>query len=166
MVKVSIIMGSESDMPKMRKACEVLNDYGVDFDTTIVSAHRTPIFMSHFALNARDNGIQVIIAGAGGAAHLPGMVASYTLIPVIGVPLNRTAVQGKDALYSIVQMPAGIPVATVGIDNSHNAALLALQILSLNDNELYDRLMDARRDKEKTILEAKLNWSVDGKTTS
>ena len=166
MAKVSIIMGSESDMPKMRKACEVLDEYGVDFDTTIISAHRTPVNMTHFSAGARARGTKVIIAGAGGAAHLPGMVASYTLIPVIGVPLNRTAVQGKDALYSIIQMPAGVPVATVGIDNSHNAALLALQMLSLNDDILWGHLNDARRDKEKAILEAKLDWRVDGKATS
>ena len=163
---VSIIMGSESDMPKMRKACEVLDEYGVKFDTSIISAHRTPVNMVHFSAGARARGTKVIIAGAGGAAHLPGMVASYTLIPVIGVPLNRTAVQGKDALYSIVQMPAGVPVATVGIDNSHNAALLALQILSLNDDILWGHLMDARRAKEKVILEAKLDWRIDGKATS
>ena len=159
---VSVIMGSESDMPKMRKACEVLDEFSVKFDTTVVSAHRTPVYMSHFALNAKDNGIQVIIAGAGGAAHLPGMVASYTPIPVIGVPLNRTAMQGTDALHSIVQMPAGVPVATVGIDNSHNAALLAIQILALNDEELYKRLMAIRAEKTKAILNARLDWRVNG----
>jgi len=158
MTKVAIIMGSESDMPKMRKACETLDEYGVQFSTTVVSAHRTPSYMSMFASTCRQDGIQVIIAGAGGAAHLPGMVASHTTIPVIGVPLNRTALAGTDALHSIVQMPAGVPVATVGIDNSTNAALLAIQILGLQDETLATKMTVARDNKRKDIMKSTLDW--------
>jgi 5-(carboxyamino)imidazole ribonucleotide mutase len=131
--KVAIIMGSDSDYPVMSAAREILNSLGVSNTVDVVSAHRTPERMFDFAKNAEANGYSVIIAGAGGAAHLPGMVASLTVLPVIGVPVSATKLQGEDALLSIVQMPAGIPVATVAIDNAKNAGLLAAQIIGATD---------------------------------
>ena len=131
--KVAIIMGSDSDYPIMSAAREILNSLGVSNTVDVVSAHRTPERMFDFAKNAEANGYNVIIAGAGGAAHLPGMVASLTILPVIGVPVSATKLQGEDALLSIVQMPAGIPVATVAIDNAKNAGLLAAQIIGATD---------------------------------
>ena len=130
---VSIIMGSDSDLPIMRGAEQVLEDLGIASDVAIVSAHRTPQRMFEYAKQAEHEGISVIIAGAGGAAHLPGMVAALTPLPVIGVPISATKFEGQDALLSIVQMPAGIPVATVAIDNARNAGLLAAQILGVAD---------------------------------
>lgn len=130
---VSIIMGSDSDLPVMSPAADILNELGVPNEVSIVSAHRTPERMFEFARNAEDNGISVIIAGAGGAAHLPGMVASLTPLPVIGVPVSATIMDGQDSLLSIVQMPAGIPVAAVAIDNAKNAGLLAAQIIGATD---------------------------------
>jgi len=131
--KVSIIMGSDSDLPVMNAARDVLQELGVAFEMAIVSAHRTPQRMYEYALAAEDNGLSVIIAGAGGAAHLPGMVASLTTVPVIGVPVSATKLNGQDSLLSIVQMPAGIPVATVAIDNARNAGILAAQIIGVSD---------------------------------
>ncbi len=151
---VSIIMGSDSDLPVMQKAQEVLDELGVDNTIGIVSAHRTPRRMFEFAAQAEDNGIGVIIAGAGGAAHLPGMVASLTTLPVIGVPISATKMEGEDALLSIVQMPAGIPVATVAIDNARNAGILAAQILSLSNSALKERL-HAFRDAMTVMVEEK-----------
>ena len=133
MTKVSIIMGSDSDLPVMSAARDVLQELGVPWEMAIVSAHRTPQRMYEYALAAEDNGLSVIIAGAGGAAHLPGMVASLTTVPVIGVPVSATKLNGQDALLSIVQMPAGIPVATVAIDNARNAGILAAQIIGVSD---------------------------------
>ena len=133
MTKVSIIMGSDSDLPVMNAARDVLQELGVAFEMAIVSAHRTPQRMYEYALAAEDNGLSVIIAGAGGAAHLPGMVASLTTVPVIGVPVSATKLNGQDSLLSIVQMPAGIPVATVAIDNARNAGILAAQIIGVSD---------------------------------
>jgi 5-(carboxyamino)imidazole ribonucleotide mutase len=130
---VSIIMGSDSDLPIMRGAEQVLEEIGIASDVAIVSAHRTPQRMFEYAKQAEHEGISVIIAGAGGAAHLPGMVAALTPLPVIGVPISATKLEGQDALLSIVQMPAGIPVATVAIDNARNAGLLAAQILGVAD---------------------------------
>ena len=127
--KVAIIMGSDSDYPVMAAAREILQELNIAVDTAVVSAHRMPERMFEFAKNAEANGYNVIIAGAGGAAHLPGMVASLTVLPVIGVPVSATKLNGEDALLSIVQMPAGIPVATVAIDNAKNAGLLAAQII-------------------------------------
>jgi 5-(carboxyamino)imidazole ribonucleotide mutase len=126
-------MGSDSDLPVMSAARDVLEELGVAWEMAIVSAHRTPQRMYEFALAAEDNGISVIIAGAGGAAHLPGMVASLTPVPVIGVPVSATKLNGQDSLLSIVQMPAGIPVATVAIDNARNAGILAAQIIGVSD---------------------------------
>ena len=130
--QVAIIMGSDSDLPVMQPAADVLAELGVGCDVSIVSAHRTPDRMYEFSRSAIDNGYKVIIAGAGGAAHLPGMVASLTVLPVIGVPVSATKLDGQDSLLSIVQMPKGIPVATVAIDNATNAGLLAAQMIAAN----------------------------------
>lgn len=137
---IGIIMGSDSDLPVMEKAAAQLVALELPFEMTVVSAHRTPERMVDYAKAAADRGLKVIIAGAGGAAHLPGMVAALTTLPVIGVPVNITALAGQDALLSIVQMPAGIPVATVAIDNATNAALLAARILATRDDALRRRL--------------------------
>lgn len=147
--KVAIIMGSQSDWPTMRNAAQVLDALGISYDARIVSAHRTPDRMIEFTKSARDQGFQVIIAGAGGAAHLPGMVASMTPLPVFGVPVQSKALSGQDSLLSIVQMPAGIPVGTLAIGNAgaSNAALLAAAVLALHDKPLADRL-DAYRQKQ------------------
>ena len=148
---VSIIMGSDSDLPVMRAAHEVLADLGVASDLAIVSAHRTPLRMVEFAQQAEGNGVSVIIAGAGGAAHLPGMVASLTALPVIGVPISATKMEGQDALLSIVQMPAGIPVATVAIDNARNAGLLAAQILGVSDPVIRAAVHEYRSNLTATV---------------
>ena len=133
-------MGSDSDLPIMGAAADVLAELGVAFELTLVSAHRTPERLYTFAREAEGRGVRVIIAGAGGAAHLPGMVASLTVLPVVGVPISATRLQGLDALLSIVQMPAGVPVATVAVDNATNAALLAAQMLAIDDDALRERL--------------------------
>ncbi len=141
---VGIIMGSDSDWPTMRAAAETCRDFGIPFEAKVVSAHRTPDDMANYAKTALERGLRVIIAGAGGAAHLPGMVASHTVLPVIGVPVESKALKGMDSLLSIVQMPAGIPVATVAIGNAKNAGLLALQILAVGDAKLRDHLLEFR----------------------
>ena len=141
---VGIIMGSDSDWPTMRAAAETCREFGVPFEAKVVSAHRTPDDMANYAKTALERGLRVIIAGAGGAAHLPGMVASHTVLPVIGVPVESKALKGMDSLLSIVQMPAGIPVATVAIGNAKNAGLLALQILAVGDAKLRDQLLKYR----------------------
>ena len=128
--KVGIIMGSQSDLKVMKEAAEVLKDFGVEFEIKIVSAHRTPDLMVEYSRAARGRGLQILIAGAGGAAHLPGMVASLTTLPVIGVPVAINKLKGLDSLLSIAQMPKGVPVATVAVDSAHNAGLLALRILA------------------------------------
>lgn len=138
--QVGIIMGSASDMGTMADARDVLKEFGVAFEMAVVSAHRTPDEMFAYAENAASRGLRVIIAGAGGAAHLPGMTASKTLLPVIGVPVQSKALSGMDSLLSIAQMPAGVPVATMAIGNSTNAALLAVRILALNDPALAEKL--------------------------
>lgn len=134
--EVAIIMGSKSDAKVMSEAAKILGEFNVKFETKVVSAHRTPEMMQTYAKEARARGIKVIIAGAGGAAHLPGMVASLTTLPVIGVPVSLKALNGLDSLLSIAQMPSGVPVATTAIDNAHNAGLLAVRILSLESNRL------------------------------
>lgn len=139
---VAIIMGSDSDWPVMADAKSTLDEFGVESTVNVISAHRTPEAMIDWAKAARANGVDVIIAGAGGAAHLPGMVASVTTLPVIGVPVPLSRLDGMDSLLSIVQMPAGIPVATVAIGNSRNAALLALRMLSISDGALASRLAE------------------------
>ena len=137
---VGIIMGSDSDLPTMQGAIDICKEFDVSFEVKIVSAHRTPDLMAEYAKTALYRGIKVIIAGAGGAAHLPGMTAAYTILPVIGVPVQSKTLNGLDSLLSIVQMPAGVPVATVGIGQSKNAGLLAVKILALNDEVLTKKL--------------------------
>lgn len=144
---VSVIMGSLSDWPTMKEAVDVLKTFNVSCEQQILSAHRTPDDMRDFAMNARENGIKIIIAGAGGAAHLPGMTASYTTLPVIAVPIVSKTLQGVDSLLSIVQMPKGVPVATVAIGNATNAALLAIQILSIHDETLKDKIEKFRENQ-------------------
>ncbi|MCS3903677.1 5-(carboxyamino)imidazole ribonucleotide mutase [Methylohalomonas lacus] len=151
--RVGIIMGSDSDLPVMQKAADILDELGVPYELTIVSAHRTPKRLYDYAGSAEQRGLRVIIAGAGGAAHLPGMAASMTPLPVIGVPVNVTALSGQDSLLSIVQMPAGIPVATVAIDNATNAGLLAAQILGTSDDDLRQRITDYRKGLEQKVLD-------------
>ena len=160
--RVGIIMGSDSDLSVMRDAATALDNLNLPWEMTIVSAHRTPDRMIEYARSAAGRGLQVIIAGAGGAAHLPGMVASLTPLPVVGVPVNTTVLSGQDALLSIVQMPAGIPVATVAIDNATNAGLLAARIIGAGDRDVRARLqsysdnLKARVEAKITRLEAQL----------
>jgi 5-(carboxyamino)imidazole ribonucleotide mutase len=147
---VGIIMGSDSDLPTMQAAANLLDELGVAYELDIVSAHRTPDKLHEYASSAEARGLKVIIAGAGGAAHLPGMAAALSVLPVIGVPIGVTRLEGMDALLSIVQMPVGVPVATVAIDNSSNAAILAVQMISIGDMELRERLRSYKaglRDK-------------------
>lgn len=141
---IGIIMGSDSDLPTMKDAIAVCDDFGITHEVAIVSAHRTPERMVHYAQQAHQRGLKVIIAGAGGAAHLPGMVAALTPLPVIGVPVKTSTLNGVDSLYSIVQMPGGIPVATVAIGNAKNAGLLAVQILACHRPELLERVLKYR----------------------
>jgi 5-(carboxyamino)imidazole ribonucleotide mutase len=143
---VAVVMGSDSDLPTMQPAVELLQRFGVAVEVRVLSAHRTPLEMVAFAQAAAGRGLKVVIAGAGGAAHLPGMVASLTTLPVIGVPVQTRALSGVDSLHSIVQMPAGIPVATVAIGNGTNAGLLAVQILATADAALAEQLLAYRRD--------------------
>jgi 5-(carboxyamino)imidazole ribonucleotide mutase len=157
--KVSIIMGSTSDLPVMEKAAALLNEFEVPFELNALSAHRTPKEVELFATHARENGIEVIIAAAGMAAHLPGVIASMTTIPVIGVPVNAS-LDGMDALLAIVQMPPGIPVATVGINASLNAAILAVQILALKDLELQSKLQIYKENLKTKIVEANEQLSL------
>ena len=153
MKKVAIVMGSDSDLKVVEKAITTLKDYGVEIVVHVYSAHRTPVEAKEFTTSARDNGIGVIIACAGKAAHLAGAIAANTTLPVIGIPIKASALEGMDALLSTVQMPAGIPVATVAIDGAENAALLALQILGVTDSEIADKLQQARDSKKAKILE-------------
>ena len=152
---IAIVMGSQSDWPTMRFAAETLEALRIDYEARIVSAHRTPLRMVDFARNARDEGFQVVIAGAGGAAHLPGMIASMTTLPVLGVPVESKALSGLDSLYSIVQMPGGIPVGTLAIGKAGaiNAALLAASILSLDDADLAERLAEWRERQTDMVAE-------------
>lgn len=149
---VGIIMGSDSDLPTMQAAVEVCETFGVAHEVAIISAHRTPERMVDYAQSAQDRGLKVIIAGAGGAAHLPGMVAALTPLPVIGVPVKSRALQGIDSLYSIVQMPAGIPVATVAIGNAKNAGLLAVQILGIQQPALLEQIKAYRADLATMVM--------------
>lgn len=148
MADVAVIMGSLSDWETMKQAAYILEEFGIDFDKKVVSAHRTPEIMMNFAKNAEQQGYKLIIAGAGGAAHLPGMVAAMTLLPVIGVPIQSRALSGLDSLYSIVQMPGGVPVASmaIGTSGAKNAALYAIQILSLADKNLAEKLKKYRKE--------------------
>jgi 5-(carboxyamino)imidazole ribonucleotide mutase len=155
-VPVAIIMGSISDWTTMKAAADILDDFDVNYDRQVVSAHRTPELMADFAHSARSNGYRVIIAGAGGAAHLPGMTAAMTTVPVIGVPVKSHALSGLDSLYSIVQMPAGVPFATMAIGESgaKNAALFAVQMLAVDDVELHDKLVEYREAAAKRVVES------------
>ena len=152
-VKVGIIMGSDSDLPVMSKAAEILDELQVPYELTIVSAHRTPDRLCEYAKTAEAKGLKVIIAGAGGAAHLPGMTAAMTVLPVFGVPVQTKALGGVDSLYSIVQMPPGIPVATVAINGAQNAGLLAAKILAAGDPELSQRLKDYAEGLNQMVLD-------------
>lgn len=140
MAQVSIVMGSDSDMPVMKKAAEVLEEFGISFEMRIISAHREPDEFFEYAKTAEERGVKVIIAGAGMAAHLPGMCAAIFPMPVIGIPMHTTSLGGKDSLYSIVQMPSGIPVATVAINGGTNAGILAAKMLSVSDSALLDKV--------------------------
>ena len=161
--KISIIMGSKSDLPVMQDAADILKQFGIEFEIDIVSAHRTPEKMVEFAKNAHLRGLQVIIAGAGGAAHLPGMVASLTPLPVIGVPIKSSnSIDGWDSLLSIVQMPNGVPVATVAINAAQNAGILATQILASSDKEMQLKMLDFKESLKDKVLKA----SEDLKGTS
>ena len=153
MKQVGIIMGSNSDLPVMQKAIDILKEFGIDSDVKIVSAHRTPEVMFEYAKNARTNGIKVIIAGAGGAAHLPGMVASISTLPIIGVTIkSRNSIDGWDSILSILQMPEGVPVATVALNGASNAGIIAAQILGIEDSSIFKKLSQHKeRLKEKVI---------------
>ncbi len=142
---VGILMGSDSDFDIMKEAATVLDEFGIPFEISVISAHRTPGDLEAYASSAQERGLKAIIAGAGGAAHLPGVTAAMTPLPVIGVPIYSKKLSGQDSLYAIVQMPAGIPVATVGIDNARNAALLAVQMLALCDASLMQKLREFRQ---------------------
>jgi 5-(carboxyamino)imidazole ribonucleotide mutase len=150
---IGIIMGSDSDLPTMKAAIAVCQDFDIPWEVAIVSAHRTPEKMVNYAQTAHERGLKVIIAGAGGAAHLPGMVASLTPLPVIGVPVPTRHLQGVDSLYSIVQMPRGIPVATVAIGNAQNAGLLAIQILASHDPALLAKVQQYRQTLKQMVLD-------------
>ena len=152
-MKIGIIMGSDSDLPVMKEAAEFLDEMGIEYELTIVSAHRTPKRLYEYSESAKNRGLSVIIAGAGGSAHLPGMVASITTLPVIGVPIKSKAMSGIDSLYSIVQMPAGIPVATVAINGAKNAGILAASILSVNDKKIAEKLRVYKDGLNITVIE-------------
>ncbi len=156
MIQVGIIMGSKSDYEVMKKACEVFDDFQVEYEKKIVSAHRTPELLYQYAKTAKERGIKVIIAGAGGAAHLPGMVSAITTLPVIGVPVKSSNLSGLDSLLSIVQMPGGVPVGTMAINGSKNAALYALSILSLQDDVIAKKLEDFRKKQTEEVLQSDL----------
>ncbi len=143
---VGIIMGSDSDLQTMQEAAKILDEFKIAYELKVVSAHRTPDDMADYAKSAHERGLKVVIAGAGGAAHLPGMTAAHTILPVIGVPVQSKTLNGLDSLYSIVQMPGGIPVATVAIGNAKNAGLLAVQILATTDEQLSMKLLDYREE--------------------
>ena len=151
--KIAIVMGSDSDFPIMKNAVEIIKDFEIEYEVTIVSAHRTPDRLFEYAKNAYQRGIKVIIAGAGGAAHLPGMIASLSPLPVIGVPIKSSnSIDGWDSVLSILQMPSGVPVATVALNGAKNAGLLALQILSTSENNLVERMMDYKSLLEKQVM--------------
>lgn len=153
MAKVAIVMGSDSDMPIMKKAAEFLDQMGIDFEMTIISAHRGPDIFFEWAKGAKDRGVKVIIAGAGKAAHLPGMCAALFPMPVIGIPMKTSDLGGVDSLYSIVQMPSGIPVATVAINGGLNAGILAAKILATSDEKLLEKLEAYSEEMKQSVVE-------------
>ena len=152
MAKVGILMGSDSDLPIMKKAAEMLEKFGIEYEMTIISAHRMPDTFVDYATKAEERGVEVIIAGAGGAAHLPGMCAALFDLPVIGIPIHTKSLGGVDSLYSIVQMPSGIPVATVAIDGAANAAILAAKILSISNKDLHIKLKNYKQEMKDGVL--------------
>lgn len=156
MAVVGVIMGSTSDYEVMQDACKILDEFGVSYEKKVVSAHRTPDLMYEYAKSAKDKGLKVIIAGAGGAAHLPGMVSAMTTIPVIGVPVKSRALNGLDSLLSIVQMPGGVPCLTVAINQAKNAALSAIAILALSDEKLSSKLLEYRQKQTNDVLASSL----------
>lgn len=156
MVRVGIIMGSKSDYSVMSKACETLDEFGVEYEVKIVSAHRTPDLMYEYAKSAKERGIKIIIAGAGGAAHLPGMTAALSSLPVVAVPVKSSNLSGLDSLLSIVQMPGGVPVATMAINGAKNAALYAVSILALSDPALDEKYTLYREKQTKEVLESEI----------
>ena len=155
MAKVGIVMGSDSDLPVMSKAAEILERFGFDYEITVISAHRMPDIFFDYAKSAEEKGFKVIIAGAGGAAHLPGMAAAIFPMPVIGVPIHTKTLSGVDSLYSIVQMPSGIPVATVAIDGAANAGILAAKILSTSDSALLEKLKAYKEELKEGVVAKK-----------
>jgi len=158
MAKVGIIMGSKSDYPVMKEAEDILKEFDVDYEINIVSAHRTPEKMMDYSKNAHERGINVIIAGAGGAAHLPGMVASITPLPVIGVPVkSRNSIDGWDSILSILQMPGGVPVATVALNGAKNAGILAVEILGSSNSELLKKIIQYKKELEKKVNQSKID---------
>ena len=158
MAKVGIIMGSKSDYPVMKEAEDILKEFKVDYEINIVSAHRTPEKMMDYSKNAHERGINVIIAGAGGAAHLPGMVASITPLPVIGVPVkSRNSIDGWDSILSILQMPGGVPVATVALDGAKNAGILAVEILGSSNSELLKKVIQYKKELEEKVNQSKID---------
>ena len=153
MLEVGIIMGSKSDLPVMQNAIDILNEFGVNSEVEVVSAHRTPEKMFNYAQNAKKKGIKVIIAGAGGAAHLPGMIASITTLPVIGVPIkSRNSIDGWDSILSILQMPDGVPVGTVALNGSKNAGILAAQIIATTNERLSQRIEEYKKELESKVI--------------
>ncbi|MBI3341639.1 5-(carboxyamino)imidazole ribonucleotide mutase [Candidatus Curtissbacteria bacterium] len=162
MKQVAIIMGSDSDLPVMQEAAKILDEFSVSYQITVVSAHRTPDRMAEFAKDAEGNGTKVIIAGAGGAAHLPGMTAANTHLPVIGVPVKTKTMDGLDSVLSIVQMPPGVPVATVAINGAKNAGLLAVEILALSNKELSEKIKQYKANMKSEVLQKAQNLEKSG----
>lgn len=152
MKKVAVIMGSDSDLPVVEKAIKKLNEFGVETEVHVMSAHRTPVQAAEFSSKAKENGFGAIIAAAGKAAHLAGVLAAHTTLPVIGIPVKSSTLDGLDALLATVQMPSGIPVATVAIDGAENAAILAVQMLALSDESLAKKLDEMKSDMEKAVI--------------
>lgn len=165
-IKVGIIMGSDSDLPVMQAAADQLSEFGIAYEMTIVSAHRTPQRLYEYSQTAIERGLNVIIAGAGGAAHLPGMVAAITSLPVIGVPVKSSALSGEDSLLSIVQMPPGVPVATVAINGAKNAGILAAQILGTADSAIAKQVADYKQSLDDMVMTKVTNWEKDGPSFS
>ncbi|HZK34507.1 MAG TPA: 5-(carboxyamino)imidazole ribonucleotide mutase [Bacillota bacterium] len=153
MIQVSVIMGSISDYSVMKQACDVLETFGISYEKKVISAHRTPGLLTNYVKKAVSRGVKVFIAGAGGAAHLPGVIAAFTTVPVIGIPIKSKALKGLDSLLSIAQMPSGIPVATMAIDGAKNAALYSISILAVGNTELDKKLQEFRKEQEKAIRE-------------
>lgn len=162
---VGVIMGSDSDLPIVKEALEILDSFGISYEITVLSAHRTPEETFTYARQAKNDGISVIIAGAGGAAHLPGVIAALTTLPVVGLPIHTKTLQGVDSLYSMVQMPPGVPVATVGINAARNAGLLAVEILAVGNADLSRKLIRFRENQREAVLRKseklmKLGWKT------